>query len=367
MTQRKILIITSEFPPQPGGIGNHAYNLGKQLLKADYAVRVIADQRSENGDAESHFDKSLKYPVHRIHLQKYRILMYLHRLIVLFKQIKESEVVMASGKFSLWSVAFASLFYKRSYVAVIHGTEVNFKQSLLKYSIDKAISRFSKIIAVSQFTKSLVAIKYHNKITVIPNGYAAQRWGKALPTNVDVKGTPKLITVGHVYERKGQGHVIKHLPELIQVYPDIHYHCVGIPTEQQSMLNLAKDLGVQEHVSFHGQVADSDLEALLCSSDIFVMLSGTTQTGDVEGFGIAIIEANALGVPAIGAEGSGVAEAIADYKSGILIPHYDSEAFLKAIQHILDDKYRFEVQAKKWSERHTWEVIIKRYITVLEL
>ena len=366
MTLKRILIVSSEFPPQPGGIGHHACNLAKQFSKIGYVVHVIADERSTDGAAERHFDKSLGYPVHRIPIKKWRFFMYVHRLIILLKHVGKSDVILASGKFSLWSVAFTSLFYKRRYIAIIHGTEVNFKMSLLKYSIDQALARFSKIIAVSQFTKSLVVARHQHKISVIPNGYDALKWGKPLPIATALLGSPKLITVGHVSQRKGQGHVIKQLPKLMQVYPDIHYHCVGIPTEQALLEQLAKDLGVQTHVSFHGQVSDSVLESMLRHSDVFVMLSGTTHTGDVEGFGIAIIEANALGLPAIGAEGSGVEEAIANYESGILIPHEDSEAFTKAIQYILEHRDRFQIQAKSWSEKHTWDVIIKRYIAVFE-
>ena len=39
-------------------------------------------------------------------------------------------------------------------------------------------------------------------------------------------------------------------------------------------------------------------------SDIFIMMSEMTESGDVEGFGIAIIEANSLGLPSIGTLGS---------------------------------------------------------------
>ena len=55
------------------------------------------------------------------------------------------------------------------------------------------------------------------------------------------------------------------------------------------------------------------------ASDIFVMLSEETTTGDVEGFGIAVIEANALGIPTIGTMGSGLEDAISDKITGFLV------------------------------------------------
>ncbi len=367
MIKKKILIVTSEFPPQPGGIGNHAHNLAKQLSKVGYVVRVIADQRSADGDAEFHFDKGLEYSVQRIDLKTWRLFMYLNRLISLLREVKNNDVVLASGKFSLWSVAFASLFYKRSYIAVIHGTEVNFKQFLLKYSIAKSLSRFNKIIAVSKFTKSLLAKKYKDKTVVITNGYDTSKWTGNPQKFTEIKGSPKLITVGNITERKGQVMVINHLPELIKVYPGIHYHCVGIPTEKEALLKRAVNLGVEKYVTCHGQVEEAKLQYVLKSNDVFVMLSHTTATGDVEGFGIAIIEANALGLPAIGAKGSGVEEAISHGKSGLLIPYDDTRAFIEALGIILGSYTDFKTNAEYWAQEHTWEVIINHYITVLEL
>ena len=67
---KNVLIVTSEFPPKPGGIGNHAYNLASQLTTNKFKVRVIADQRIENIDEELDFDKTQPFNVVRIRLKK---------------------------------------------------------------------------------------------------------------------------------------------------------------------------------------------------------------------------------------------------------------------------------------------------------
>src|SRR5690606_28596979 len=96
---------------------------------------------------------------------------------------------------------------------------------------------------------------------------------------------------------------------------------------------------------FHGRVNDDELKALLEQADIFVMLSTQTSTGDVEGFGIAILEANAFGVPAVGARDCGIEDAINNGKSGILIDAEDGQQFLKAIQDISANQIFFTSQA----------------------
>ncbi|TXG38878.1 glycosyltransferase family 4 protein [Seonamhaeicola maritimus] len=363
--KQQILIVTSEFPPQPGGIGNHAYNLANQLKAHHFGVTVIADARSSSGDEERIFDEALSFNVSRVWVSKLRIIMYVKRLMLLNKALKRHQVVFASGKFSLWSVALFSLFYRRKYFAVVHGTEVNFKSLILKAAINGALWRLKTIIAVSGYTKSLLKGPFHKKTMIIPNGYDATKWNKTNSSELKIKGSPKLITVGNVTERKGQIHVIRHLPRLIKKYPEVHYHCVGIPTEMESCIQEANILGVQKHITFHGKVSQEDLLKLVGSSDIFVMLSGETKTGDVEGFGIAIIEANALGVPAIGAMGSGIEDAILSKKSGLLIKGNDTKAFLNAVETILNNKQTFSKQASIWADKHRWEHIVKQYIDLI--
>ena len=317
---KKILIVTSEFPPQPGGIGNHAYNIADQLHQNNFDVSVIADQRSVSGNEEGDFDRTNPFRTYRIGLKKMRIFMYLNRLVVIFKLMKKADVVIASGKFPLWVVALYSVLLRKKYIAIVHGTEVNFSNSLLKFSINKSLGRFQYIIAVSNYTKSLIDYLDLKNVVVIPNGYNPEKWNISIDDELKIEGNPKLITVGNVTERKGQLNVINHIPKLLGRYPNLHYHCVGIPTEKERFMDVVKKQNIEDHVTFHGRLSDHDLKEHLTNSDLFVMLSNATGSGDVEGFGIAILEANALGIPAIGATNCGIEDAISNFKSGILVP-----------------------------------------------
>lgn len=365
MQRKRVLILTSEFPPQPGGIGTHAYQLAHHLQEASHTVTVIADERSDSGVEEAKFDNTLIFKVQRIVKRRLRVLMYFKRLCLLFKYLPSNEIVIASGKFPLWVVAFASLFYKRQYIAVLHGSEVNFTQSLLNRSIRVSLQRFTTLVAVSHFTKSLVQ-DHHDAVVVIPNGIPVRQFDAQAILPKDLKGYPKLITVGNVTERKGQLNVIRQLPELIKAYPELHYHCVGLPTQRDAFEAEASLLGVLEHVSFHGRVSDMELRSFLNESDIFVMLSSPTSTGDVEGFGIAILEANAMGLPAIGALGCGIEDAIEDFKSGRLIAYDDLAAFKTSIEELITQNARYKENARSWALKHDWAVVVNRYIAVFE-
>ena len=86
----------------------------------------------------------------------------------------------------------------------------------------------------------------------------------------------------------------------------------------------------------------------------------------MEGFGIAILEANALGIPAIGAKNCGIEDAISDNESGILILNSSSDDFLKAIDKIYSNYSKFSLKSKQWAEKHTWNKIVSRYIEIIE-
>jgi phosphatidylinositol alpha-1,6-mannosyltransferase len=60
---KKTFIISSEFPPLPGGIGNHAYLLANYLHKKGYEISVLTDFRSAQKD--NLFDQKQKIFIYR--------------------------------------------------------------------------------------------------------------------------------------------------------------------------------------------------------------------------------------------------------------------------------------------------------------
>lgn len=328
-------------------------------------VTVVADQRSP-GREDFDFDGALDFEVLRIRLHRLRFLMYLQRCVLVFKLIQHHPLIIATGKFPLWLVGFYSLFFKRTYLAVIHGSEVNLRHHLFRVLTDCSLKRFHGVIAVSRYTQSLVSSLGLKAVTVIPNAMDPHDWDLNAKVPMDLKGFPKLLTVGRLSDRKGQLEVIKHLPKLITVYPELHYHCVGIAAEGARFMAVAETLGVASHVTFHGPKTQAELKGYYQACDVFVMLSRPTESGDVEGFGIAILEANYFGLPAIGATGSGIEDAIVDGDNGLLIPYDYSDGFVSAVQSLLKDKEGFETRAKAWASEHDWAKIVKRYVAVIE-
>ena len=146
----------------------------------------------------------------------------------------------------------------------------------------------------------------------------------------------------------------------------------GLPTEKERLSQLAAELGVKERVSFLGNIDSAHLLELYQACDIFLMTSQRCDDGDVEGFGISVIEAALCGKPAIVSANSGLAEAVEDGSTGICVPEKDPHATADAIIRLLSDEHLRQTLGRQALERaaqnYTWQTVGKQYTTaILEL
>ena len=174
------------------------------------------------------------------------------------------------------------------------------------------------------------------------------------------------MTVGNVTPRKGQENVINAMPVIKEHFPGVRYHVIGKPTIKEKLVERCKELNLNGSVSFYGAVSRPELLLKLSSAKVKLMLSNHTREGDFEGFGIAVLEANAFGVPVIGTKDSGIADAIIDGQTGILVNPLDPVAITKALHQILDNYGDYSKNAKEWALQHDWKIIVKEYINVFD-
>lgn len=363
-----VFIFCSEFPPLPGGIGNHALHLARALQQRKINVEVLTEHRGEDTrEEEITFDISLPFPVTRVPRYKFIWRTYWERCFRAHNMLQSQTpgIVVASGKFQLWMAAGLSFFFPKWYfIAIIHGSEIGSRGSWVQLLTKWSLHRFNERIAVSHFTAQLVHdIHPQLSTVVIPNGFEPLSTDDIQQT-LRLPGHPALITVGNVSYRKGQQNIIKVLPDIRQIFPDVHYHIVGIPSEQMAFEQLAQAIGVSKHVTFHGAVSQQQLPAILAGADIFLMLSERLPNGDVEGFGIAIVEANDLGLPAIGSNDSGIVDAIKDGYSGRLVVPHDAQSVCAALQDIMKNHISYSIQAKDWAKMFWWKKVIEDYLKV---
>ncbi|HWO18735.1 MAG TPA: glycosyltransferase [Kofleriaceae bacterium] len=203
------------------------------------------------------------------------------------------------------------------------------------------------VICVSRFSRGLAAAGgvLDHALHVIENGIDPARFSpapgpgdSALAARLGLgPGDEVVLTVSRLAPRKGHRTALRAIARLAADRPRLKYVYTGTGDALRAELTaLARELGVASRVIAAGVVPDDELPALYRRARAFALLVDESP-GDVEGLGVALLEAAASGVPAVGTRTGGIPEAIADGESGLLVAPGDDDAAAAAIARLLGD------------------------------
>ena len=154
------------------------------------------------------------------------------------------------------------------------------------------------------------------------------------------EGRRLILTVARLAaseQYKGHDIVLRALPRVLARVPDTTYLIVGDGDDRPRLEAMARQLDVEAHVVFTGDVTEAELAACYRASEVFV-LPARTQLGDHpqgEGFGIVFLEAMAFGKPVIGPNYGAPVEIIRHGEHGLLVDPEDPEAVARALIQLL--------------------------------
>ena len=374
----RLLLLASEFPPGPGGIGTHAYEVARHLSQSDWLVTVITPQDHATDSEITDFNSRQPFTIARLRSIPFPPLKAIYRWLVISRWLRQwqPDRVMASGDRAVLMAAALSRYLP--WVAVGHGIEFGVTSSWQRRLIRWSFKQATAVVCVSEFTwhQMLASGVTPQAGQVIPNGADDSRFKIRPPgevvayrTKLGFGGANLLLTVGNVTDRKGQEVVIRALPMILEQAPNTHYLMAGLPTRRVELSKLAERLGVADRVHFLGRVGAADLVTLMNCCDVFVMTSRRTIDGDFEGYGIAVVEAALCGKPAVVSRGSGLEEAIVDGVTGFAVPENDEFATAQGILALLLDpnqRQRLgEAARRRAAGQQTWRQRVSDYETLL--
>ena len=124
---------------------------------------------------------------------------------------------------------------------------------------------------------------------------------------------------------KGVDEVIDVMPRLLQQLPDLRYLIVGDGSDRARLEAKARAHGLSNYVIFAGRIAEAEKVAHYNLADVYVMPSHG------EGFGIALIEAAACGIPVVGSSVDGSRDALLDGQLGRMVDPSKPDELIEAI------------------------------------
>ena len=266
----------------------------------------------------------------------------------LFKHHNEVAIIQASTAIGNGVIGlFGKLLYGVPLITYIHGSELHkYHAKFTTRMLQKFVLKNSdKVIANSVYTKRLTD-SYHidSSRFIVANLGADLTTFFPLDSKSKMKNKHKipsdskiLLTISHLVKRKGHDLVIRALSNIVKEQPDIYYIIVGRGPEEERLRKLSIQLGVDNRVVFAGFVPQSELNDYMNACDIFVM-PNRNEEGDVEGYGIVFIEANACKKAVIAGNSGGAVDAVIDGETGFLIDSLSEEHLRTTIMKLINDE-----------------------------
>jgi phosphatidyl-myo-inositol dimannoside synthase len=356
----RLLILTPDFPPAPGGIQLMAHRFAS--LIEGFETRVLA----LDAPAAARFDEQSQTVVRRVGAQalprsgRTAIL----NAVALAEALRFRPEVMLS----MHSVASpAASAIRRALgartVQYFHAEEVATRPKLAAFAVEQA----DVVIAVSAYTAKLIAATGASPgdLRLIPPGVDIP--GEHEPLPVD---RPTLLTVARMEERyKGHDVLMRALVLVRAKVPDVQWVLIGDGSLREGVEALAGSYGVSDSTRFLGAVSDDVRDEWLRRTHLLAMASRLPADGYAgEGFGIVFLEAGAYGKPVVAGNVGGALDAVADGESGLLVDPLDPVAVADAISSLLLEPElaaRLGRGGRRRAEGYAWPRIAARVQAVL--
>ncbi|MGN6472558.1 MAG: glycosyltransferase family 4 protein [Mycobacteriales bacterium] len=374
-SQRRLLIVTNDFPPRPGGIQSFLQGVVSQLDPAEVVVLTSRWRGWEDWDAAVDFtvvrhDTQVLLPTTSVR----------RHAVKLFAEHQCTDVWFgAAAPLGRLAPALRAAGAQRI-VATTHGHEAGWAAMPGARSVLRRIVADVDVLTyLGDYTRGRLAPavgEYADRL---------QRLTPAVDTalfNPEVDGRvhraelgweerPVVVCVSRLRPRKGQDVLVRALPEIRRRAGDVGLMLVGGGPARSRVDGLVKEYGVAEHVEITGSVPFEMLPSYYRAGDVFAMPCRERVGGlDVEGLGMVFLEAAACGLPVVAGRSGGSVDAVIDGESGLLVNGRDVAGVAAAIAGLLNDKGRATAmgeRGREWVVKDwTWEATAARLKTMLD-
>jgi phosphatidylinositol alpha-1,6-mannosyltransferase len=320
----KYLLITLEYPPYHGGVANYYSNLVK------HSPEKITVMTNESG---------------RLVDDRWPVVKWLPSLWWIALELKRNSYryllvgqILPVGT-AVWALSYLFNF---KYGVFLHGLDLSLAQAtpvklwLTKHILERADKIISANSRTAQEAKKLLPGSAWGKVAVVNPGIDVKPlvYDEAIIKNLkkryQLESATVFLTVARLVKRKGVDTVLRALAEARKINPNLAYVIIGQGEEADNLRHLISDLKLEACVKLLTRIDDVEKTHWLQLCDVFVMVSRDLD-GDYEGFGIVYLEAGLAGKPVIAGNSGGVADAVIDDETGIMIEPDNLQALTDVI------------------------------------
>ena len=178
------------------------------------------------------------------------------------------------------------------------------------------------------------------------------------------KGRRVLLSVSRLTRSKGIELVLLALKQLISQHQKLDYIVIGDGPEKERLHDLVQTLGIQQRVTFLGNLSHREVMEYMGLCEVFCLPSWQ------ETFGLVYVEAMLHGKPVVGCRGQGIDGLIVEGESGLLAEPRDVRSLINALEFLLDNNdvaRRIGEEGRKLVlENYTWEASARKCMKVYE-
>jgi len=250
--------------------------------------------------------------------------------------------------------------------SIAHGLDVTMPHPAYQAVVKRTLAQLDVVLPVSAATGEECKKRGARRVEVVPNGVDLDRFAGPrgeLPSELPDDAL-LLVSVGRQVKRKGFAWFVR---EVMPRLPEhVRYWLAGHGPEHEDIEASIRAEGLEDRVQLLGMVPEETLRALLARADLFVMPNVVVE-GDMEGFGIVMIEAAACGVPTVAADLEGIRDVIRHEQTGWREPSHNADAFVRRIEGLDRETLARVGEAAKERVRDElgWAAVAQRYLDVL--
>lgn len=351
----KVAFVVRNYPPDIGGAEKFNFELAKNLSNV---VDLMVIQNK--------FDK-------------YSPLFHIYAFIKIL--MVKVDLIFLSDSYLSPLIPFLKFFKGRPVVVKVHGLDITYPNILYQWIIPRLTNMADKVICISIATKEECVQRGidSRKSVIIPVGISDEFYSEKdknelqmiIFEKMNLNSKKIIFSVGRLVERKGFHWFVETIiPKLIEREKNFVYLIAGGGPYRGVIEEIVNKKHLEEYVKLLGKIDDETLKSLYNAADIFVMPNIPVK-GDLEGFGIVILEASSCGVPVVASNIEGIRDAAMNGKNGFLVESYDVDGFTDVIIKLLENDYerkRVGMNAREFTlENFRWEKIAKSYFEIFKL